>query len=453
MKKALSPLKPTAKHSQIPTRKKSEHKVEQVPLSETEGLKTLTFSISTVLCTDFAEVNIEPVPMFADVSQKELNSVFTQKCKDIQAKKDKRLHLKDFTKFFTNAKNIGLITPQNFTNYYKMVIANICRSFPDIKIISPFDPGDQFIDQCWPHLELIYESLLALFSAPTSIPVDPIIIPVLISCCCSLDDRERLATRDVLKALYTNSPQSRSILLRTLGNQFRVGICSAELLEFFVRAIDGFKTPLSSKRIILFNSLLHLHTSNSLGKFCLSLFHCVSHYITLEKSLLSVAIAYLDQHWPCGSIRKQLLFLSEIEGLVVNFEDDIDEQTAEIIFKRLSDSIQQPNFELAETSINMLMGPSLDSIISRYTYIGANILIPGLYKSASKHWNSIVKDDAVEGIEKMGDFSDEAFKRAVAEMKTAKGKKKSEKARRKTNWAKIVEAARKRDGSIFAIII
>ena len=157
---------------------------KDVPKSENEGeMSTKRFMISTILKLEINDVILDPVPMFRETKKPEIPDVFLKKCiecekicdfsievKDKQAKKDKKLHLQDFSRYFQ--KNAESLSPELLNSFYHMAVTNISRPFP---IVNAKD-GDQVFDTSWEHLELVYDSLISLFKTPVTVNYPPLII-------------------------------------------------------------------------------------------------------------------------------------------------------------------------------------------------------------------------------------------------------------------------------------
>ena len=446
---------------------KTKHFNEKVPESEMEGeFHSMTMTITTILNLNATIIQINEVPLFRDAPKGEINKVFDDKCKeckkicdfsseqkDEQAKKDKKLHLQDFSRFFSTARNFTIITPENMNHYFDMVVKNINRAFPKVPK-SIVDCGDQIFDAAWPHLQLIYEGLLKFFQGcPANLSVQhQTIVPALISCCCSPDGRERMAVRDILKNFYSKSHNCRSQIIRISKSHFKAGLCSAELLDFFIRVIDAFKTPLSPHHKSFFqDAILYLHTTNNFFNFCLPLFQCINHFIVLDNFLFKSTIYFLYKHWPESNVKKQILFFSEIEGLLINFSNLVELETAEYLFKLIANAVQQPNLELSEAAMNVILGIALSKILPKFMNNAQSILVPALYKTGKKHWNNAIREDAIDVIDQLSQLSPEAFQKAKEVIASEKKKLSQEKEINAQNWKKIFAKAKKRDQSISEI--
>jgi hypothetical protein len=319
--------------------------------------------------------------------------------------------------------------------------------------ITAFDFGDQMEDLAWPHLILVYKSALHLFLSPISVTIEsPSFLSVIVGNSCSPDFRERQACRDVLAAVFRKCESARSQVVRFIHNQFLTLICSKELLEFYLLYIDSLPFPLSAGAIRIFNEcVLVLHSSHLFLRFCLSLFQVLSHYISIDNGLLHPTIEYIYDHWPCATVRKQLIFLNEIECLIVNFSSVIDSRIAELIFQRLATLVNLPNIEIAETALNLIIGDSLSTLIVAHAETAMHVLLAPLWSATSKNWNPMVREDAEYCIRMFNQLDEAVFKAEIAAMRAEKKKKKGVQAVRKAGWEQVFEAAKGGDSSIRGI--
>lgn len=474
--------------SKLPIRKKAppKHIIEEmVPKSETpEEMKTMTFNMSTLFTIGvFSVITIDMTPPFSKINPKDYNKTFVSKVKecrkicdfsiglkDKQAKKNKKELLHHIIGAFESKDIAHLITPNSISIFLDMVVDNISRPFPSLLKITSLqvaDFGDQMIDTAWPHLELIYKATFRLFSS--QIPVNDLFISkspnsenpsitdnrhynflsCLVSNSCSPDSRERQATKDILIKIYAKCKDAVPVLKRFVLNQFLTGICSAELLEFYIKIVDGLSLPLTEKEVFFFKEVvLLLHTSPLFLKFCLNLLQVIDHYIKNDPNLLEPTIEYIKSHWPVGTVKKQLIFLSELEDLIVTFNSIMNDKIADTIFELLASLVVQPNIDIAETSLNLFMGTSCENLLANFLENAIRIMVGPLYESAKKNWNEFVREDATYALQLLSELDKDLFNKQVEVMKEERKKKKVYSQIWKTNWAKVFETAKMKDKGI-----
>ncbi|KAK8858004.1 hypothetical protein M9Y10_013104 [Tritrichomonas musculus] len=479
--------------SKLPIRKKVHPKKivleEKVPPSETEEeIKTMTFNMSTLFTIGvFSDITINMSEPFSSANPKDYNKLFFQKVKECRkicdfslkikdqpAKKNKKELLHHFIECFENKEISHLIIPQNISAFLNMVVDNISRPFPSLLKITSLqvaDFGDQMVDTAWPHLQLVYKATFRLFTS--TIPMNNFFVPAtekekqsnqnkhksindhynLLSCLvtnsCSPDNRERQAAKDILIKIYNKCHDAIPVLKRFVLNQFLTGVCSAELLEFYTKMVDDLPHPLSEKEIFFYKEVfLVLHTSPLFMKFCLNILTAIDHYVKIDQNLLEPAVQFLKDHWPVGSVKKQLVFLSELEGLIISYSNIMNEKTAQLIFEILSSLVVQPNVEIAETSLSLFMGSSCENLLASYLEIAMKIMVAPLYDSAKKNWNEYVREDATFAIQMLSELDKDLFTKQVDVMKEERKKKKTYSEIWKTNWAKVFETAKMKDKAI-----
>lgn len=459
MKKGSSPTKSPGKRSQIPVRRKK----EEVPKSEISEFKVMTFAVSTLFNAGFEEVTITPSKSFTEIDPKEYNTVFAQKVKecqkicdfsigvkDVVAKKTKSDLLKDIMTAFDSPEIMHLLTPSSYEKYFKMVTKNICRPMPQIKIVSPLDVDDQVQDTAWPHLFLVYKTLNTLMES-NNVPTcnNKNLVQALVSNCCGPDDRERFACKDILRKMYSKCPNLQQSILRAVVSQFQTKQCSADLLEFFGKVVAGYQASLTAEQISTYkNAVLFLHSSPNFLKFCLNLLQVINQHIKLDPSLYEPTIEYIISHWPSSSIRKQILMLSEVEGLFLGFPKLLNERSSKLVFTLLSELITQPNIDLSETSCNVIIGPALEEALLAFTPLAHKILDEQLLSVARNHWNDFVRDDSKLALQMMSDIDNDLLEETLNNSKDTKKRKKANNLIWKTNWAKVFETAKSRDNNI-----
>lgn len=448
-------------HSNLPKRKKE----PDVPMSEmADEMKTKTFNISTLFRMTFSDVKIELTPDFRDLEEKEFNTMFINKVKeckkicdwsigikDVEAKKNKKILLIQLIELFESKNGLDQIQPQSINKFISMVVQNISRPFPPQKIINPlFDFDDVTQDMAWPHLALVYEALLKLLMSPINVKVKhPTFVSVLAKNSCSPDERERMAVRDNLKLLFVKCPDLQDTILRLVQNQFLTGICSHQILEFILAVLDEVGRPLPESLVNMYkNSILFLHSSKMFLSFYKAFFAVVNRFVRFERSLLQPTIEYLVKHWPSSTVRKQLVFMSEMEGLTLNYFEDVNEEIAKMVFTKLSDLVNQPNIDIAETALNVLLGPALEEPLINYPELAIKILTQELMNAANKNWNDYVQEDSKLALQMLSDLNPKIFKSTVSKLKEERKKKKTYQGIWRTNWKKVVESAKINDSTI-----
>lgn len=456
-----------ASPSRLPVRKSRKKGEVEVPKCETEELKTITFAMSTLFGLSFlGDINIAMSDPLTDVHPKEVNKTFTSKCeecckicdfsigiKDKQAKKNKRELLRHFIQGFDSKEVLHNITPANIRRFLEMCVKNISRPFPSMRKITAFDYGDMMEDTAWPHLQLVYKSMFRLFDSNLTVNLDnPTLLSVLVGNACSPDDRERQACRDVLISLHMKCESSRPLIFRFVIDQFLTTICSRELLDFFAQLVASLAVPLGHNDLLFFNEcVLLLHSSHLFMRFCLSLLQVINKYIKAEPALLKPTFRYIFAHWPSATTRKQMIFLSEVEGLVVSYSSLITPEIAEMIFTQVGKLVTLPNIEVAEAALNLLLGMSFEPMIIANATVAMKVLVGPLYEAAKKHWNDFVREDAEFCLRMFNEMDATEFRARMKALALEKKTKKTYKKICRAHWEKVFETAKGNDKTIRSV--
>jgi serine/threonine-protein phosphatase 2A regulatory subunit B' len=458
-----------------PRNPKTSHKAHLAPLQSPSSRQlpaadelpqdvTVVFSTHHSQASD--ELSIQGTKAFSEIPPKDCRNIFVHKCKecskicdwsvvikDQPAKKTKSELLCHFMEAFETPSILRFVVPGSIAKFIDMIVDNLARPFPSMLKITAFDYGDQMEDLAWPHLQLVYRATFFLFESHIQITIqNRNFLSVLVSNSCSPDSRERQGCRDVLTRVYRKCEGSRAQIARFVHNQFLTLICSRELLDFYVLIVDNMGLPLSVDNIRVFHEcVLVLHSSHLFLRFCLSLLQVLNHYIRVDSTLLKPAFIYIFEHWPWATVKKQVIFLSEVEGLVVSYGAMIDGEIAELIFKQLAKLVTLPNIEIADCAINMIIGDSLGQVIVDNCESSIKMLLSPLYSAAKSNWNELVRDDAEFAVKMFHQLDPELFRQEAAAIKNAKQTKKAYQQMCKTRWEKVFEAARARDKSIKGI--
>ena len=448
-------MKVSPKKSLIPTRK------SRSPIGKSEiNLNTeLTFNISTI--HKFGEVEIIFSEPFYKTDPKEFNSLFSQKVNeclkicdfslnilDKESKIIKTTLLNDLCDCFKTSNIFHFITPQNFEKYIKMVFQNIYRPLPNFNQKYPDQVNIQFLDNSWPHLNLIYKSFYLFLEILTNYSIDNSnFLLILIKNCCSYDKRERLIIKDILKLLFEKSINKIQLeIINKILILFQHKICSLELLEFYYFYIKKFENKISLN--IFTNSILILHLSLNYITFCSTLLDLITLIIKNNNNFFLITLKFLIKFWPYSLIKKQILFLSIIESFLLTFYNLIDLESIKLIFKIISDLINQPNRELSEISFNIFLGSSLEPFLFEYIKELNEFFNENLLNSAKKHWNEEIRENSQIALEYISEIDENLFNIYFNKLKNIKNQRKTNKLIWKNNWKKIFQFAKMNDNNI-----
>lgn len=438
-------------------------KKDETPKSELEDFKGKTFLISTLHPLDFGVIKIDSLPPLDSASDSDFKKLFLKKCKecyklcdfsseklDVKAKTTKTGFLMEFETVFTKPRFFRNIDEEMIAAFIKMVKINIARALPSFKIISSIDCPDNVYDVCWPHLNLVYGDLKALFSGKlmSRVKNEQIIslMHILIKNSYSSDERERQSVKDSLSMLYSkvSDKQIKTKIIKATIDQIRIGLCSAELLGFVYDIVPDIPALLPDHLEDIYNSILSLHNSKLYMKFSGALTQCITRFIRTKHSLLENTITFLVKHWPKAGIKKQVNITSELESIMQNFaEEPISRECAESLFQKLSTLFIEPGVDIAEAALSFVIGQGNENTLIEYIDLAMKVLIPSLCSCKKKHWNIFIQDDAQIVLDLLSKINPPLYKKTLQDIiKSQKDQKINNKERAKS-WALITEMAKK----------
>lgn len=447
----------------------NKQKIEKrvVPKSEIGLNVDKTFNFSTLRSfREGKEVVIKTSRAFQGAPPKELQELFVNKCRecsvicdfsasniDMKAKQIKTQLLIQLAGSFTIPHLVRTLNPDSMKAFFKMLSINLFRPIPPIPIYNTLDAHDSLFDQAWPHISLAYKSLTASFNCQQATNMlSQGFIYKLIENGASPDERERVAVRDILHSLYTKFMPLRDIVRESISFQFAKGVCSAEILEFFVSVVTGFNSPLNPIHVMFFHkTILPLHTLNAYPAFYRPLIQCVICFISKSGILLEPTITYILQHWPRAIRQKQSLMLKEIEELLVAFEIHVTPQMAVSVFKLIGEMCVNKNSDVAETAFDILMNPACNFMLKTHSAAVYPLIVEPLYNSAKKHWDECIRTNAFVTLQTLAEIDQATFNKVNDALRLAKTKKKAQFGVFKTNWSKIFDSASAADRSIKSI--
>lgn len=451
---------------------KSQNKVEkrkkrEVPKSEIGLNVDKTFNFTTILTLSNGDVAIKQSKPFKDCIPKEYQPLFLEKCEqcrilcnfssnsvDVKAKATKSQLLKHLATAFTIPHLVRTMTPDTMLKFYDMIAVNIFRPIPVLPSISVADAHDSLFDSAWPHLSLAYEVLMTSLNCQLASHMTPAFIYKLIGNCMSLDDRERVAVRDIIHALYTKFMNHRTVVREKIAHHFANGKCSSELIQFFVSIVSGFNSPLNPEHVTFYHKyILPLHSLIRMPQFSAPLLDLIIKYVSKSGFLLEPTADYLVKHWPKSHRFKQLLFLRELEHLITGFEIHVTAHMAECVFRLIGAQILNENADVAERAIDILMNPNVSFTMKTHAHIVYPLVVSPAYRASKKHWDDCIRTNAYAALQTLSELDQMTFAKVSEELKNAPAKRAGQSEACRTGWTKVFDAAKNADRSIKGISV
>ncbi|CDW73456.1 UNKNOWN [Stylonychia lemnae] len=275
------------------------------------------------------------------------------------------------------------------------------------KIISG-DPDEEqiFLEESWPHIQIVYELLLRIIIQP-SIDVRILknhitqdFVLKLIALFKSPDPRERDYLKTIIHRIYGKFMVYRSFirkvvssyLLKVVVDDYEDQFGHSEYLEILGSIITGFAVPLKGEHRQLYEQcLIPLHKSNHVQSYHQQLVQCVLSYLEKDPSVADQCIKFMFRYWPVTNPNKEVLFLNELEEILEVTTNDVVERVGIHIIKRLNKCIISDHFQVAERSLFMFNNDKLNWLVKTHKETVMPIIIEGLMKNANSHWNATVQ--------------------------------------------------------------
>jgi hypothetical protein len=458
------PAKPPARPFKSPGRPSPTPCSRRVPVAD-ELPPTVTVVFSTHSAQSPAEIAIQSSKPFSDVPPKDIRPIFLSKCKecaklcdwslsakDVKAKAVKTALLKQIIAGFGVQLVSRSLTADLFAAFFEMLSANLFRPFPEIQVGLFGDIRDSLMDAAWPHVSLVYESLLASLNCAGLAELPTSFVTRLVGNLLSPDDREREAAKHALTAIYTKFTNQNAHVRHRVWAIFAKQHCTAELLEFSIAVVSSLNRPLRSDVIDGFTRLiLPLHCLSHYPQFSRQLTQVIYRYIAKADALLAITIAYLHRHWPVVNRTKQLLFLKEYEELLVTFEQQASPEMFTSFFKKTAEFVNDDSSTIAEAALGIVRRSGLYAALKASS---ASVFYPltlDIHCAAKEHWDSDIREDATSALEVMRSIDAAGFAKATESLRRAKARHASAFGVAKTGWAKAVALARSKDPAVVQV--
>ncbi|XP_051876532.1 protein phosphatase 2, regulatory subunit B', epsilon isoform X3 [Pristis pectinata] len=377
-------------------------------------------------------VDLNPLPLFKDVSTTEKVALFQKKLQqccvvfdfmdslaDLKMKEYKRSTLSELVDFVAVGR--GILTEQTYPEVVKMVSLNIFRTLPPSDT-SEFDPEEDepTLEASWPHLQL-----LELFN--------------------SEDPRERDYLKTVLHRIYGKFLGLRAFIRKQINNIFLQFVYEtehfngvAELLEILGSIINGFALPLKAEhKQFLIKVLLPLHTVRSLSLFHAQLAYCIVQFLEKDPTLTESVVRGLLKFWPKTCSQKEVMFLGEMEEILDVIEPAQFVKIQDPLFKQISRCVSSPHFQVAERALYYWNNEYIMSLIEENSAVILPIMFPSLYRISKEHWNPAIVALVYNVLKAFMEMNGPLFDELTATYKSDRQKEKKKEKEREELWKKL----------------
>eukprot|EP01127_Copromyxa_protea_P018528 TRINITY_DN5853_c0_g1_i1.p1 TRINITY_DN5853_c0_g1~~TRINITY_DN5853_c0_g1_i1.p1 ORF type:complete len:638 (+),score=139.34 TRINITY_DN5853_c0_g1_i1:148-2061(+) len=347
---------------------------------------------------------------------------------------------------------------------YKAVIAmvstNLFRPLPPR--LNPsgdqYDPEDNepILEVAWPHVQIVYEFFLRFvesgqFDAGVAKQyLGRKFVQQMLDLFDSEDPRERDCLKTTLHRVYGKFLSLRSYIRKAIKLVF-LSFCYeseshngiAELLEILGSIINGFTLPLKDEhKEFLLRALVPLHKPRAISLYHPQLSYCIAQYIEKDPSLTEQTLKTLISLWPITNSSKQMLFLNEIEEILLVISQYPEQfiVVQEMVFKKIAECIASPHFQIAEKALTIWSCENNECIlrlVAENVEVILPILFPSLFYVAKSHWHKAIRSMAYSGLRLFMDIDDAAFGVAIDNYQQHRKREKEERDDRVQKWKEL----------------
>lgn len=269
-----------------------------------------------------------------------------------------------------------------------------------------FDPeeDEDALEASWPHLSLVYEMFIKFlemqdFNVQVAKKfVDVNFVARLMALFDVEDPRERDIVKTSLHRIYGKFLNLRPIIRKMMRSIFCELVYEgvrhkiAEMLEILGSIINGFAMPIREEhRFFLEKSLVTLHKPRSLPCYQPQLAFCINQFIEKDPFLAEMVVMGMLRIWPKINSSKEVLFLTEIEEILLRLEAEEFEPFAEALFYRLGKCIASPHFQVSEKALMLWHNEDIMSLFVSQQHIMISMMTPVILPLSISHWNNNVK--------------------------------------------------------------
>lgn len=318
----------------------------------------------------------EALPSFKDVPNSEKQNLFISKVQmccvvfdftdstnNLEEKEVKRKTLVELVDYLSSAN--GKFTEVMMQVIVKMVSINLFRTLTplrgnNVREASDTEVEQPLMDPAWPHLQLVYEFLLRFVVSPETDAelakkhVDRSFVLKLLDLFDSEDRREREYSKTVLHRIYGKFMVHRSFIRKAINNVFCEFIYEtekhngiAELLEIWGSIINGFAQPLKEEhKKFLVRVLIPLHKPKCVPMYHQQLSYCIMQFLEKDCEVSGTVIRGLLKYWPIRNCTKEVMFLGELQKVLVATQPAELQRCMESLFRQMSRCLSSSNFQV-----------------------------------------------------------------------------------------------------------
>lgn len=136
-----------------------------------------------------------------------------------------------------------------------------------------------------------------------------------------------------------------------------------------------------------------LHKVHSLSLYHSQLSYSIVLFLNNEPNLIEPVIKSLLKLWPKACSAKEILFLNEVEFILVDIESREFQKVMVPLFRQIAKCILSLNSQVVQNALHLWADPHITKLIVQYKKVILPILFPSLYRTVDTHWNEIIRSD------------------------------------------------------------
>ncbi|KAJ2718719.1 serine/threonine-protein phosphatase 2A 56 kDa regulatory subunit delta isoform [Coemansia sp. Benny D115] len=376
---------------------------------------------------------------------------------NIEAKEAKQRTLGEILDYMS--ERTGVITLDMYPKLFKMVSANLFRTIPpQINAFGdPFDPEEDEPreEPSWPHLCLVYHIFLRFlessdFNNSAARPyIDQAFTTQLLELFDCEDVRERESLKTVLHRIYGKMLGMRSFIRRSINNIFLQFIYEtqrhngiAELLEILGSIINGFTVPLKDEHInFLHRVLLPLHKARPMNLYFAQLAYCTVQFLEKDPTLADTIVKSLLRFWPKVNSPKEVMFVTEIEGIMDVIEPAQFSSICQPLFQQLVKCIVSPHFQIAERTLGMWRNNYFVNLITDNIQLILPIALSGIYRHSRSHWNRNIHNQVYQILRFFVNVNEELFEQCLSDFRRQRDNERKRSVKNSHWWTAVEKLA------------
>ena len=289
-----------------------------------------------------------------------------------------------------------------YSQIFDMLSQNLFRKIPQNtkRNIDPEEDSHQ-LEEAWTHVKLVYDIFIRFLEMSSlrldysKISMNDRFMHEMLELMDSDDPREREMAMTAVHRTYARFCTSRAFLRKEMSNILLKFIYDAEyfggikeILQIYSHIINGLSLPLSYHFLVfLAKVLVPLHKVENLSVFHHYLTVCLLNFVQKDSYTLKIIIEGLVKYWPKTNSQKEVLFLSEIEGLLEAVNSQVFREVQVPLFRRVAKCVLSPHFQVLERCLSMLNNEKVWGLVAEQRSSLLPILMPALQQTRRGHWS------------------------------------------------------------------